>query len=117
MLTPEQTNEGQAPEVAQAAAPVAPETSKPVAKAAAKPTVKRATKAEAKVAPVAKREHDESEGPAPTMVNGVYVGGDDSEPEVLDGVARVRHMVDQAFSTQPQLDALHAVLDLVEASE
>lgn len=112
MLTPEQTNEGQAPEVATPAPATA--AAKPAAKAAAKSTSKKAT---AKAEPKAKREHDESEGPAPTMVNGVYVGDDDSEPEVLEGVARARHLVDQAFSNQAQLDALHAVLDLVEAGE
>lgn len=111
MLTPEQTNEGQAPEAAQA--PVAAAAAKPAAKSTAKPTTKKAV---AKAEPKAKREHDESEGPAPTMVNGVYVG-DDSEPEVLEGAARARQLVDQAFSNQAQLDALHAVLDLVEAGE
>lgn len=111
MLTPEQTNEGQAPEVATPAP--APVAEKPAAKSAAKSTSKKVT---AKAEPKAKREHDESEGPAPTMVNGVYVGGDD-EPETLEGVARARQLVDQAFSNQTQLDALHAVLDLVEAGE
>lgn len=113
MLTPEQEADLNTPAAEPTATP-APVAAKPAAKTSAKPASKKVvTKAE----PKAKREHDESEGPAPTMVNGVYVGGDDSEPEVLEGVARARQLVNDAFSNQAQLNALHAVLDLVEAGE
>lgn len=113
MLTPEQTADLNTPTAEPTATP-APAAAKSATKTATKTTSKKAT---AKAEPKAKREHDESEGPAPTMVNGVYVGGDDSEPEALEGVARARQLVNQAFSNQAQLDALHAVLDLVEAGE